>query len=118
MAGGVSALLRKHPDTFSAGGFLPAVWLAGVALGPLAGLAWAPLWWIGGGALALYLAVVGTTSVHLAFRKRKAWLVGLLPLVFLTVHAGSGYGVLSEFLQGRSPKHAPSTVLESAPTAS
>ena len=110
-------LLRKHPDTFSAGGFLPAVWLAGVALGPLAGLAWAPLWWIGGGALALYLTVVGTTSARLAFLKRKAWLMGLLPLIFLTVHAGSGYGVLFEFLRTKSPKHAPSAVLESAPSA-
>src|SRR5271157_185277 len=110
-------LLCKHPDTFSAGGFLPAVWLAGVALGPLAGLAWAPLWWIGGGALALYLTVVGTTSARLAFLKRKAWLMGLLPLIFLTVHAGSGYGVLFEFLRTRSPKHAPSAVLESAPSA-
>ena len=110
-------LLRKHPDTFSAGGFLPAVWLAGLALGPLAGLAWAPLGWIGGGALALYLTVVGTTSVRLAFQKRKAWLMGLLPFVFLTVHAGSGYGVLFEFLRTRSPKHAPCAVLESAPSA-
>jgi succinoglycan biosynthesis protein ExoA len=109
-------LLRKHPDTFSAGGFLPAVWLAGVALGPLAGLAWAPLGWIVGGALALYLAVVGTTSARLALLKRKARLMGLLPLVFLTVHVGSGCGVLLEFLRARSPKHAPSAVLESAPS--
>jgi succinoglycan biosynthesis protein ExoA len=110
-------LLRKHPDMFSAGGFLPAVWLAGVALGPLAGLAWAPLWWIGGSALVLHLTVVGTTSARLAFLRRKAWLMGLLPLVFLTVHAGSGYGALFEFLRTRSPKLAPSAVLESAPSA-
>jgi succinoglycan biosynthesis protein ExoA len=109
-------LLRKHPETFSAGGFLPAVWLAGVALGPLAGLAWAPLWWIVCGALALYLAVVGTTSARLVLLKRKARLIGWLPLVFLTVHAGSGYGVLSELLRARSPKRAPSVVLESAPS--
>ena len=33
---GRARLLRKYPDTFSVGGFLPAAFLLGLAIGPLA----------------------------------------------------------------------------------
>ena len=55
-------LIRKHPETFSPGGFIPAAWLAGLVAGPLACLAWPPLWWVYFGAIALYLAIVLATS--------------------------------------------------------
>jgi succinoglycan biosynthesis protein ExoA len=94
-------LLRKHPETFSPGGFVPAAWVAGLLCGPLAGLAWSPLWWAYGGAISLYLATILATSAAIVMRRCEPRLIGWLPLVFLTVHAGSGWGVLSELL-GRS----------------
>ncbi len=95
-------LLRKHPETFSPGGFIPAAWVAGLLTGPLAGLAWSPLWWAYGGTVAVYLAVVLATSATIALRYRKPRFLGWLPLVFLTIHAGSGWGVLGELLTGRN----------------
>ena len=85
-------LVRKHPETFSAGGFIPALWLAGLVLGPLACLALAPLAWVYAGSLALYTLIVLAASAWLAFRHREPRFLGWLPLVFATVHAGSGWG--------------------------
>src|SRR5262249_40411766 len=61
-------LLRKHPETFSPGGFLPAAWVAGLVAGLPAGLAWSPLWWVYGGVIALYLAIVLAASAAIAVR--------------------------------------------------
>jgi len=105
-------LLRKHPETFSPGGFIPAAWVAGLALGPLAGILWPPLWWVYDGLVALYASAVLATSASLALRRREPRFLGWLPMVFLTVHAGSGWGVLAELFGGacdarmalRSPK--------------
>jgi succinoglycan biosynthesis protein ExoA len=94
-------LLRKHRETFSPGGFIPAAWLAGLAVGPLVSLAWPPLWWVYGGAIATYLTIVAATSVSIAARDREPRLLGWLPLVFLTVHAGSGWGVIAELFGRR-----------------
>ena len=95
-------LLRKHPDTFSPGGFVPAAWVAGLIAGPLVGLVWFPLWWLYGGLIAVYLAIVAATSATIAVQHRKPEFLGWLPLVFLTIHAGSGCGVLTEVFSGRS----------------
>jgi succinoglycan biosynthesis protein ExoA len=94
-------LVRKHRETFSAGGFIPAVWLAGLAVGPLMSLVWSPLWWVYGGAIACYLMAVAAMSVSLAARHRQPQLLGWLLLVFLTLHAGSGWGVIAEWFRRR-----------------
>lgn len=94
-------LLRKHPETFSPGGFIPAAWLAGLLVGPVIAMAWPALWWVYGGAIAVYLAVVLTTSTAIAARCRMPQFLGWLPLVFLAVHSGAGWGAIGEFLCGR-----------------
>jgi succinoglycan biosynthesis protein ExoA len=95
-------LLRKHRDTFSPGVFVPAAWVAGLIAGPLAGLAWYPLWWIYGGVIAVYLALLGATTIMITLRQREPRFLYWLPLVFMTVHAGSGWGVIGELVLGRS----------------
>jgi polysaccharide deacetylase family protein (PEP-CTERM system associated) len=92
-------LLRKHPDTFSLPGFVPAAFLAGVAAGPL--LAWASplLGWLYLGVLGAYGLTVMLTSLVLAVRARDVRLLPLLPLAFLTIHAGAGVGVWVELLR-------------------
>ncbi len=94
-------LLRKHPETFSPGGFLPAAWLAGLLTGPVLAIALPPMWWIFGVAIAVYLAAVLSTSVVIAARRGEPRLLGWLPWVFAAVHAGAGWGVLMESLCGR-----------------
>jgi len=93
-------LLRKHPDTFSAPGFVPAAFVAGLLLGPL--LAWlvSMLWFVYIGCLALYAVLVLAFSAALAARRRDPALLMLLPLVFVTVHVGAGTGAWWELLAG------------------
>jgi succinoglycan biosynthesis protein ExoA len=109
-------LVRKYPETFTPGGFVPAVWLAGLTLGPLASLAWPPVWWVYGGAIALYVAIVLAASTSLALRHRELWFLGLLPLVYVTVHAGFGWGILSELLRPVRPTPSIVPAAESAST--
>jgi succinoglycan biosynthesis protein ExoA len=99
-------LLRKHRDTFSPGGFIPVAWLAGLIVGPLAGLMWSPLWWVYIFVISLYMSMVLAASAAITLRQRQPRFLGWLPLVFVTVHAGAGCGGLGEFLFGRNHNHA------------
>jgi succinoglycan biosynthesis protein ExoA len=93
-------LLRKHPDTFTLPGFLPAALVVGVIGG--AALACCSSWLAAayGLVLALYLGVVGLVSLGLAWQGRDLRLLPWLPLVFLAVHTGAGCGILAELTQG------------------
>jgi succinoglycan biosynthesis protein ExoA len=96
-------LLRKHPDSFSWLGFMPAAFLCGVALGPLTALCHPLLALVYAGTLGLYALVVLLTSVVLAIRRRDAAMLPWLPLVFAAIHAGAGVGVLYEAITGKKP---------------
>jgi cellulose synthase/poly-beta-1,6-N-acetylglucosamine synthase-like glycosyltransferase len=101
-------LLRKHPDTFSVPGFVPAAFLAGALFGPLLA-PWSA--WLGvlyAGALSAYALAVLLCSVALAVRARELALLPLLPPVFLAVHFGAGTGLWWEALAG-SARPAPAT---------
>jgi succinoglycan biosynthesis protein ExoA len=91
-------LLRKHPDTFSLPGFLPAILLAGLLIGPFLTLI-AP--WLAApyaaGVLAYLLAVL-LVSIGVSGRARALRLLPWLPVVFCTVHCGAGAGILRELL--------------------
>ena len=91
-------LLRKYPETFSLMGFLPAFFLIGCATG--LGLMWVSPWLTSTylTVLAIYGSILLATSVAIAIRRRDALLSAWLPLVFLTVHAGSGVGAILEGL--------------------
>jgi succinoglycan biosynthesis protein ExoA len=102
-------LLRKHPETFSAPGFLPAAFLLGVVAGPA--FAWLSPWLAlaYAGSLGLYALVVGLASLVLTLKARDLRLLPWLPLAFATIHAGAGAGVLQEWIVGlrRKPAAAP-----------
>ncbi len=95
---GRARLLGKHPDTFSLPALVPALFVAGLLLGPLLALAWLPLAWAYAGALALYAGLVLLFSVALSVRRRDLALLPRLPLVFATVHLGAGTGLWVEAL--------------------
>jgi succinoglycan biosynthesis protein ExoA len=99
-------LLRKHPETFSAGCFVPAAFVLGAVAGPA--LAWLSPWLAGpyAGAAALYALVVAVTSLLLAARARDPRLLPWLPLAFLAIHVGAGTGILAEALTGGLPRRA------------
>jgi succinoglycan biosynthesis protein ExoA len=93
-------LLRKHRDTFTLPAFVPAAFLTGVVLGPLLASLLPLLWFVYGGVLALYLALVFGFSAALATRQRSAALMPRLAAVFVTVHAGAGVGQWWEIVAG------------------
>jgi succinoglycan biosynthesis protein ExoA len=99
-------LLRKHPETFSLTSLLPAFFLLGCAAG--LALMWVSPWLAAAylTVLAIYASILLVTSAAIATRWRDASLLLWLPLVFATVHAGSGAGALIEgsFLPWRRDK--------------
>jgi succinoglycan biosynthesis protein ExoA len=89
-------LLRKHPETFTAPGFVPAAFLLGVVTGPA--LAWLSPWLAlaYAGSLGLYALIVAVASLVLAVKARDLRLLPWLPLAFGTIHGGAGAGILQE----------------------
>lgn len=100
-------LLRKHPETFSLPGFVPAAFLAGLVVGPLAAYGSALLALLFLGVLGVYGAVLLFFSFALCVRNRDMRLLPHFPLVFLTIHVGAGAGVWCEFLMGPPPPPEP-----------
>ena len=93
-------LLRKHRDTFSLPGFVPAAFLAGLILGPLLACLLAPLWFVYLGAITAYASLVCSASLQCVARSRQPALFALLPAVFVTVHLGAGWGQCWEGIVG------------------
>lgn len=93
-------LLRKHPETFSLRTLIPAVFVLGCVLG--LGLMWLSPWlamtyW---GALGTYVGILAIASLHISIIQHDLSLLLLLPATFLTVHLGSGGGLLIEVFCG------------------
>ncbi len=106
-------LLRKHPDTFTLAGFIPALFVLGVLAGPFLSLL-SP--WLGSlyaGCLSLYLLLVLVTSGLISWSERDSRMMLLSPLVFAAVHLGAGTGILMEFLRpGKPPAWKPNTAIQ------
>jgi len=100
---GRARLLRKHPETFSLPGFLPAAFLAGVVAGALLACMSSLLALVYAAVLGIYTTTLLLFSIALCVREREAKLLPLFPLVFLTIHVGAGAGVWCELLQGSPP---------------
>jgi len=99
-------LLRKHPQTFTPLGFIPAAFILGLIAGAMLTPFSSFLAAAYGSVVALYVLTVGLTSTALASRERDLRLLPWLPLVFFTIHAGAGCGILQEWLARQKPKTA------------
>jgi succinoglycan biosynthesis protein ExoA len=91
-------LLRKHPDTLTLPGFVPALFLFGLLTGPVFALLspWLGLTYMAG--LAMYVAMLLLASLAISARPRSLRLLPWLPLVFITIHCGAGAGIWMELL--------------------
>jgi succinoglycan biosynthesis protein ExoA len=92
-------LLRKHPDTFSLLGFLPALFFAGVLLGPLTGLLFPSLLFAYGAVLGVYALNVLGFSLAGALRERDYALLPLLSAVYPAIHFGAAVGIWWEAIR-------------------
>lgn len=102
-------LLRKHRETFSVGCFVPAAFVFGLMVGPLLALLSPIFGLLYAGSVALYAVLVVLMSVLLAARQRRLSLLPWLPLAFLAIHAGAGWGILAEAVAGAVRRPAVST---------
>ena len=86
---------------------MPALLLLGLTAGPL--VIWFSAWLMTayGAGVALYAAVVGLASLVLTARARDVRLLPWFPLVFFSIHAGAGFGILREFAAGSRPSQPP-----------
>jgi succinoglycan biosynthesis protein ExoA len=89
-------LLRKHPDTFSISSMVPALFVLGLMAGAALSCFSSVLAIAYAAVLTLYASVVAGVSAGIAIRERQVSLLALLPLVFVAVHLGCGWGVLRE----------------------
>jgi succinoglycan biosynthesis protein ExoA len=96
-------LLRQHRETFNAIGFAPGVLITGLALGPATRFVWPPLWTAYLGLVALYLLIILGVSLSQALRPGRVRLLPWLPLIYVAVHMGTGWGIVREAAwRGRS----------------
>lgn len=97
-------LARKHPETFSIKSFLPGLFVIGCIVG--LGLAlvwpWTRLFYLG--VLLTYALIVLGTSIVVSIRQRKLSILPWLPLVFIAIHFGAGFGVVREIISGTKPR--------------
>lgn len=95
-------LARKQPTTASFKSFLPGLFVAGLIVGPLAAAFHSVLAFTFMAVVVTYVLIVAVTSGWLAICNRKLGLWWRLQLVFATVHVGAGWGILKEFVVGRT----------------
>ncbi len=99
---GRARLLRKHPDTFTLTGFVPALFVAGLIFGPLLSLCSGWLALTFGAAVSVYLLAVVLTSLGILIRGRDLQAFPWLPAVFAAVHVGAGTGQLLDLFSRRT----------------
>jgi succinoglycan biosynthesis protein ExoA len=98
-------LLRKHPETMAIRTLLPATFLLGIIGGSAAFWLspWLALVYLT--AIGLYCGLVLATSGFIAAAHRDLAILPWLPLVFLTIHAACGVGLLVEAFCGKRLNH-------------
>jgi succinoglycan biosynthesis protein ExoA len=100
-------LLRKHPETFSLGSFVPALFWLGVLLGWIGGFLCPPLWIAYFGALGIYLGAIFAQAASLSIRRRQIRLLFVLLPILVIIHLASATGSLSELIAGdRAPRRS------------
>ena len=97
MAAVECGLARKHKESLSLGSLVPSLFLLGLGAGPLVCWFVPPLWYLYIGTVVLYCLLVMSFTLALAVTHRSWRFLALLPIVYFTIHAASGWGVIREF---------------------
>jgi succinoglycan biosynthesis protein ExoA len=92
-------LMRKHPDTRSLKTLIPALFVAGLPVGLVAGLfsSWLAIIYVA--VLLLYLAIILIGSLGVVGQVGSWQAAAWIPLVLIVVHLASGWGQWREWFQ-------------------
>jgi len=93
-------LLRKHPETFTVPGFLPAAFVLWLVIGAAAATLVPAVLPLYGATVTAYALIVCATALVLCVRARTLALLPRLLPVFATIHVGAGTGILYESIAG------------------
>lgn len=99
---GRGRLLRKHPETFGWAGFAPALFVLGLVAGPVLGWMSSPLMTLFLGVISLYLLIILTLALTLAWKAGRIGWLFLIPVIAATIHLAAGIGILREIFLGPS----------------
>lgn len=91
-------LARKHAERLSLSSLLPALFLIGLLTGPLFASLIPVLGYVYWVVISFYLILVVGFSCIAAWNNANKRIIAWLPIVFFTVHLGSGWGVIREFM--------------------
>ncbi len=97
-------LARKHRSSLSLSSLIPAMFLLGLAIGPLVCWLVPPLWYVYGGVILIYVLMIIAGSWQAAVSSGNLGTLAWLPAVFATVHLGCGWGVIAEAITGFTRK--------------
>jgi succinoglycan biosynthesis protein ExoA len=96
---GRAKLARKHLSTVTIPSLVPPAWLVWMVLGIVLSVAWPPFAIVLAASVVVHGSLVFAESVRAArFSKQLTW--RRLPLVFVAIHVGFGWGYLRESLAG------------------
>jgi len=93
---GRARLLVKHPDTFAVAPLVPALFLLTLTMSFALGLVAPPFAGLFCLTVLAYCWTVMVAALLLGVRGRALRLTPLMPIVFLSIHVGAGWGVLRE----------------------
>jgi succinoglycan biosynthesis protein ExoA len=93
---GRARLLLKHPDTFAVAPLVPAIFLVTLAVSAGLGMVAPPFAGLFCVTVLAYCWTVIVSALLVGVRGRTLQLTPLLPIVFLSIHVGAGWGVLRE----------------------
>jgi len=114
---GRARLAVKSPKSLTLPALVPPLWMAWVIVGPLLALVVPYVGWLYLASLALYFGAIAAASLKLARGKplATAWRI---PLVFLGIHAGFGWGMWRELVrQAKMCLTSPREVRRAMPSA-
>jgi succinoglycan biosynthesis protein ExoA len=98
-------LFEKHPDVFSFGSVVPAIFWLGVVFGWIGVVLWPAFCIPYVGAISLYVAVMLLESARIAVGQKQFRLLYLLPPIWTTIHLASALGVWMESLRWLLSRH-------------
>jgi succinoglycan biosynthesis protein ExoA len=98
-------LMRKHPETTSAGTFAPLVLLVWICLSLALGSISTTAAILGASTVGAYLSILIIGAIVLAIRRADGIFVVYLPIIWIVIHFSAAFGMFTEMVLGWFPSN-------------